>query len=291
MAEKAGDVSAVNCKEGALTSKHGHQLFCKYWKSKANDKPKHLIFISHGFGEHCQRYNDFAMTLVQNNNFVFSHDHVGHGKSEGDRVHVTNFSIYVDDVINHIEMVKKEHPGIPCFMFGHSMGGLITILTTLRAPDLFSGIILSGPGIVPNKEAATPFKIFLAKVTATLLPHYEIATISSEVICRNKNVVKNYEEDPLVWHGGIKAKWCCCIMAAMAEIRKRFKEIKVPYLLLHGSADQICSIEGSEMMHANTSSEDKTFKIYESCYHEVIWEIDGQGEQAVSDIVDWINKR
>ncbi|ESN91724.1 hypothetical protein HELRODRAFT_108482, partial [Helobdella robusta] len=287
----AGPVEAlVCCRDSTLTSDHGHQLFCKFWRS-SDDKPRRLIFISHGLAEHCQRYDDLAVPLAQHDNFVYAHDHVGHGRSEGDRVHVTDFSIYVDDVIKHIEMLKKEHPGVPCFMFGHSMGGLITILTTLRAPDLLKGIVLSGPAITHDSNIVTPLKTFLAKAVAMIWPQYEFASVGSEVICRDEKVVYYYNEDQLVWHGGIKAKWFSCIMAAMEEVQTRFREIKTPYLLLHGSADQLCSIEGSKMMHANTSSEDKTFKIYEGCYHEVLWEIDGQGKQAIKDVVDWIENR
>ena len=46
---------------------------------------------------------------------------VGHGKSDGDRVHIEDFQIYVRDVIQHIEMLKAEYGNIPFFLLGHSM--------------------------------------------------------------------------------------------------------------------------------------------------------------------------
>ena len=49
------------------------------------------------------------------------HSIVGHGRSEGDRVHVEDVDIYVQDVIHHVELMKNEHPHLPCFLFGHSM--------------------------------------------------------------------------------------------------------------------------------------------------------------------------
>ena len=45
---------------------------------------------------------------------------VGHGKSDGDRVHIEDFQIYVRDVIQHIEMLKAEYGNIPFFLLGHS---------------------------------------------------------------------------------------------------------------------------------------------------------------------------
>lgn len=45
---------------------------------------------------------------------------VGHGKSEGDRVHIDTFKVYIDDVIHHIEDVIAAYPDVPCFLMGHS---------------------------------------------------------------------------------------------------------------------------------------------------------------------------
>ena len=45
---------------------------------------------------------------------------VGHGKSEGDRAHISSFRIYYDDVIQHVEDTKTEYPDVPCFLMGHS---------------------------------------------------------------------------------------------------------------------------------------------------------------------------
>ena len=49
---------------------------------------------------------------------------VGHGRSGGDRVHIDTFNTYARDVIEHIKDVKSEHPGVPCFLMGHSMVSL-----------------------------------------------------------------------------------------------------------------------------------------------------------------------
>lgn len=46
---------------------------------------------------------------------------VGHGKSEGDRVHIEDFQIYVRDVIQHIGILKAKYGDVPFFLFGHSM--------------------------------------------------------------------------------------------------------------------------------------------------------------------------
>jgi len=56
---------------------------------------------------------------------------VGHGKSEGDRVHIDTFDTYVNDVIRHVDIVKKKHPGLACYIIGHSMVSCYKLLLTL----------------------------------------------------------------------------------------------------------------------------------------------------------------
>lgn len=46
---------------------------------------------------------------------------VGHGQSEGDRMIVSDFHVYVRDSLQHIDLMKKDHPGLPVFLLGHSM--------------------------------------------------------------------------------------------------------------------------------------------------------------------------
>ena len=46
---------------------------------------------------------------------------VGHGKSDGDRIHINDFHIYVRDVVQHVELLKAKHPGLPVFIIGESM--------------------------------------------------------------------------------------------------------------------------------------------------------------------------
>ena len=54
---------------------------------------------------------------------------VGHGKSEGDRVHINCFKTYFDDVIKHVEDTKAEYPDVPCFLMGHSNVSVIIIMS------------------------------------------------------------------------------------------------------------------------------------------------------------------
>ncbi|XP_070319581.1 monoglyceride lipase isoform X3 [Odocoileus virginianus] len=167
-----------------LVNADGQYLFCRYWKPSG--APRALAFVSHGAGEHCGRYDELAQMLVGLGLLVFAHDHVGHGQSEGERMVVSDFHVFVRDVLQHVDAMQKDHPGLPVFLLGHSMGGAISILTAAERPGHFSGMVLISPLVVANPDSATLFKVFAAKVLNLVLPNMSLGRIDSSVLSRNK---------------------------------------------------------------------------------------------------------
>ncbi|XP_042818253.1 monoglyceride lipase isoform X5 [Panthera tigris] len=170
-----------------LVNADGQYLFCRYWKPTGT--PKALIFMSHGAGEHCGRYDELAQMLVGLELLVFAHDHVGHGQSEGERMVVSDFHVFIRDVLQHVDIMQKDYPGLPVFLLGHSMGGAITILTAAERPGLFSGMVLISPLVLASPESATTFKVFAAKVLNLVLPNMSLGPIDSSMLSRNKTEV------------------------------------------------------------------------------------------------------
>jgi alpha-beta hydrolase superfamily lysophospholipase len=97
----------------------GYRLHPTVWKP--TEPAKALIFVCHGVGEYMGRYEELGSHLSQNGLLMFGHDHVGHGRSEGDRVYVEDIDAYVQDVIHHVELMKNDYPHLPCILMGHSM--------------------------------------------------------------------------------------------------------------------------------------------------------------------------
>lgn len=268
----------------------GQRIFTRLWYPTEAGDLSALVFICHGAGEHCQVYGNVAAVLTHEGILTFAHDHVGHGKSEGDRVHINTFNTFVNDVMQHVNSMKEKHPGLPCFIIGHSLGGLIAVKAALDHPDAFAGIVLIAPAIMPNKETVTPFLVFVAKLVARFFPQYQVSPIPPETISRDPAIVKQYTDDPLVWHGGLKARFSVNILDTMNEVQGRLSEIKWPFMILHGTDDKLCSMEGSQLMYDKASSKDKCLKVYDGAYHQVHNEPNGQGKEAIGDIVDWITR-
>ncbi|XP_073501035.1 monoglyceride lipase [Phyllobates terribilis] len=267
----------------------GQQIYCKYWKPIG--QPRALVFVVHGAGEHCCRYDDLAQILSGLNFFVFAHDHVGHGQSEGDRMTVSDFQIYVRDGLQHVDLVRKAFPDLPMFICGHSMGGAISILMANERPAEFSGVILISPLVLPNPESATSFKVFAAKILNHVLPNLSLGCIDPNNVSRNKEEVESYATDPLVYHGGMKVSFGVQLLNATARVEKALPHFKLPLLLFHGTADKLCDIRGSRLMMDTIPSEDKTLKIYDEGFHALHKELPEVTSSVFQEIERWILQR
>ncbi|KAF6303050.1 monoglyceride lipase [Rhinolophus ferrumequinum] len=241
-----------------LVNADGQYLFCRYWKPEGT--PKALIFVSHGAGEHCGRYDELAQMLVGLELLVFAHDHVGHGQSEGERMVVSDFHVFIRDVLQHVDTVQKDYPGLPVFLLGHSMGGAIAILTAAEKPGYFSGMVLISPLVLANPESATTFKVLAAKVLNLVLPNMSLGPIDASVLSRNKTEVDLYNTDPLICRAGLKVCFGIQLLNAVSRVERALSKLTLPFLLLQGSADRLCDSKGAYLLMESAKSQDKTLK-------------------------------
>ncbi|XP_037659147.1 monoglyceride lipase isoform X2 [Choloepus didactylus] len=298
-----------------LVNADGQYLFCKYWKPKG--APKALMFVSHGAGEHCGRYEELAQMLIGLGLLVFAHDHVGHGQSEGERMVVSDFHVFIRDALQHVDLMEKDHPGLPIFLLGHSMGGAIAILTAAERPSYFSGMILISPLVLANPESATTFKdppkslhesidramrtvvskmplpswVLVAKVLNFVLPNMSLGPIDSSVISRNKTEVDNYNTDPLICRAGLKVCFSIQLLNAVSRVERALPKLTLPFLLLQGSADRLCDSKGAYLLMESAKSQDKTLKIYEGAYHVLHKELPEVANSVFREISMWVSQR
>lgn len=271
-----------------IVNADGLHLFCRYWEPAG--QPRALVFIAHGAGEHCGPYDEMAQKLKELSLLVFAHDHVGHGQSEGDRMNIKDFQIYIRDSLQHIDLMKSRHPDLPVFIVGHSMGGAISILTACERPGDFAGVVLIAPLVQMNPESATPFKVFMAKLLNHMLPSLTMGSIESKWLSRDKRQVEAYDADELNYHGGMRVSFGMQLMAAVERMEREIPSISWPFLLLHGDADKLCDIRGSRMMHDNSPSTDKKIKIYEGGYHALHHDLHEVAESVLKELTTWITE-
>ena len=269
--------------EGTLRTLAGASLYYQIWLP--GDTPTGVLLVAHGLAEHSGRYEHFAAFFAARGYAVFAIDHLGHGKSDGDRCHIGQFSDYTDGVSLLLDQVHEEYPATPVFLIGHSMGGLIATRFLIDMQAEFAGCVLSGPLL---KAAAEPpaFQLLLVKFFSKFIPKLRVLPLDSSQVSRDPAVVEKYRNDPLVFTGKVTARLVEQLFSEMAWLRDQFGRIRLPMLILHGSADGLTSPEGSRMLHESIHSENKKLIIYEGLYHEVYNE--PEQEQVMNDVVNWL---
>ncbi|XP_065917779.1 monoglyceride lipase-like [Dysidea avara] len=275
----------AECCCSSIKNKDGLTVFTRSWmKDKCN--PKAVLFISHGVTEHCGRFHKLATILQENDYAVYGHDHVGHGNSDGERIHIDDYQTYVTDVIQHVELLKSKHPNLPLFIYGESMGGLITAMTVVERPDLFTGVIFSAPAIV-NVNVGF-FKYYVLKVVSYFAPHHIVLPYVPKIITSDPEEVKGLIDDSLICQDGLKAKWSLATLDAQYKVQQRIPEIQLPFITLHGSKDRVVDIVSSHFLMDHAKSEDKMMKVFEGSRHTLLHDI--HKEEATQVVLEWLNK-
>lgn len=272
-----------------ITNRQGYKLFARYWKP--NKEVRGLVFLCHGFGEHLGWYDGLAGELCEDGLLAFGHDHQGHGQSEGRRAFVESVDEYVADVLRHCVEVKATHPGLPMFLYGHSMGGMISVHTVLHNSAFFKGLILEGPLIIPDPNEVTPTKLLLGRLISPLLPEMQMGRIRVEQVTSDTEVQTRLTGDKLRWTGGVKLGLGMAFLRCLESIHQHMRSVSLPLLILHGDNDSLCQPAGSHLLAREASSKDKKIKIYPGASHHLILEEKLIRDEVMRDIKTWILDR
>ncbi len=264
----------------------GMDLHARQWTPEA--APKGVVVLIHGYGDHGARYEWVASHLTRAGIAVCAPDLRGHGESPGERAFIASFDRLVDDVAQYVEAVRKQFAGIPLFVMGHSMGGLIVALYAATRKPSVAGVILSSP-LLKVSDDVSPFLQRISGIIGALLPHLPVLPLDNAAISRDPEVVKACDTDPLGYHGRIKAKTGAEMLRATNRIQACMEDVTLPLLLLHGTADRLCDVNGSRQMHARAKSSDKTLKLFEGGYHELYNDFDK--DAFIADLVSWLDRR
>jgi len=263
---------------GYVPSFDGLELF---FTRDVVDSGRAVVLIVHGMAEHSGRYDYVKDKLNAAGYSVYRYDNRGHGNSKGTRGHLENFNHFIDDANFMVDMVIGENRGLPVFMLGHSMGGFIAAAFGAKYPGKLKGIVLSAAAT----NSANLKQILPPVVPDPMIP---IPNSLSSLICTDPAVVTAYEEDPLVLKEttlGLLDQFC----KGQSWLNENEAHFHYPCLILHGGGDQIVPAADSKRFYENILSQDKSLKIYDDLYHEILNE--PVKDAIIADIIAWINGR
>jgi|LSQX01.1.fsa_nt_gb alpha-beta hydrolase superfamily lysophospholipase len=267
--------------DGNLKSFDGTEL---YLRKDIPRNPKAIVVIVHGLCEHLGRYNYLAKRFNEFDYGVYRFDNRGHGQSGGEKGYIDDFNYFFGDADVVVEKAKADYPDLPIFMLGHSMGGFIAAGYGVKYPNKLDGQIFSGAATI-----LLPIFEDLAKVDFDANPRVKVPNALSAVISRDKDVIKDYDNDPLVLKETNQKLLGETFVKGPAWLEEHIKDYAYPCLILHGDDDRIVTKKASEWFYNEISSKDKELKFYGGFFHEILNE--KEKERVIMDIRGWINIR
>ncbi len=274
----------MNQEEFRLTASDGVALFAQRWEP--DQKPVGVICLVHGLGEHSGRYDHLAEVLAQAGYATMAIDLRGHGLTPGKRGHVSSYRRMLDDITLLLQEAQKRHPGVPLFLYGHSMGGGLVLNYALRRDAPLAGVIATGPALRLGFEPPV-IQVALTKLMNAIWPAFTQASgLDPESLSRDSKVVQRYQADPLV-HDQVSASLFNGFYQAGLWALEHAEAFPVPLLLMHGSEDQLTSSEASREF-AHRVGETCTFRLWQGLYHEIHNE--PEQDQVFAFLLGWLRQ-
>lgn len=270
--------------EGTFKSVRDLKIYHQAWLP--DGEVKAVLFIVHGVGEYCGRYTNVVNHFVPLGFAVYGLDHIGHGKSGGEREMIVKFEDFTEPLITYRKMVEDLHPGKPVFIYGHSMGALITSFHLLDHQADFTGAVISAPPVTVPANVS-PLTVTMGKILSVIAPKMGLIGLDVTNLSHDKAVVETYINDPLVFHGKMPARLSAEMLRAMMRVTAEAGKITLPLFILQGGGDHIVDPSGAKMLYEKASSADKMLKVYEGLYHEVHNE--PERELMFKDLEGWLN--
>ena len=261
-----------------------------YWQSwLPENEPRALLLIVHGYAGHSGRWTNVVNHFVPNGFAVYGMDLIGHGRSEGTRGYVRKFEDFTETLHLFLRMVRGMQAEKPIYMIGFSLGALIASVYLLDHQKQLAGAVLLG-ATVKVPEYISSFTIFIGKILSAILPKAGLFAFEDEEgISRDQTVVEAFKNDPLAYRGKVKARLASEELKALIRLNKEFRQITLPILILHGTADRYVDPENAQLTFNLIQSKDKQIKVYEGFYHELFSE--PEREIVFADMEEWLNQR
>jgi alpha-beta hydrolase superfamily lysophospholipase len=246
-----------------------------------------VVVLVHGIRDHAQRYGALAEALAASGIAVVAQDHRGHGHSGGPRQRFDSVEQLMGDLDLAIEQARRQYPGLPLFLFGHSMGGLVVTHYTLAHPGAAAGVVLSGPALRLGADA-TAGKRFAVQLLGRIWPSLAIQPVDDSLFVREPSAKRAQASDPLIAHDKLPAASALTFLRGIEAYDAAAVRFDAPLLAMHGEADVSTDPEGSRDLVARAASRDKTLRIVPLAMHDLLHE--PEAPQLVREIVAWVGQ-
>ena len=271
-----------------MDGQDGVTFYVQGWESE-NREPKAVVALVHGLGEHSARYIHVGKVMTDAGYALVGFDLRGHGKSGGARGHSSSLEAYMQDIRQFFKFLVQRYPDIPHFLYGHSLGGLLSLAYASQYSAGLKGVMVTGAALRSSLQEQKA-KIAMVRLLGSLLPTLTVPSgLDPVTISRDPEVVQAYINDPLV-HYSTSLGFGKSALNAIDLCFAHAKEFSVPLLMIHGKGDKLTYPSGSEDFAKLVSAAggDVTLKIWDGLYHEVHNE--PEKAEVFKFMIEWLDQ-
>ncbi|KAL4190221.1 hypothetical protein AMTRI_Chr07g74680 [Amborella trichopoda] len=281
-----------------MRNARGMNIFTQSWLPIDHDNKQvmGIVCLVHGYtGESSWFLQLTAVAIAKQGFACCALDHQGHGFSDGLSTHITNIEPVLDDCQAFFSnFCSRFPPSLPAFLYAESLGGAMALLLHLRDKRSWSGLILNGTmcGISPRFKPPWPLE-HLLWIAAAVAPTWQVVPTRAipHVSFKEEWKFRLALGSPRRTATRPRAGTALELLRICKVLQDRFEEVEAPMLVVHGEEDIVCDPKGVEELVRRAGSKDKTLKIYEGMWHQLVGEPQENVEKVFGDIINWLKDR
>lgn len=270
--------------EERITHPDGTGINLHLWP--AGGTPRAVMVLQHGFNAHGAHLAWAAEQFASAGFACYAVDLRGRGKSDGERFFVDDFDKYLSDLQLAFDRARADHPGLPVFLIGHSAGGVIATSYALRHESELKGLICHSFAF---RVPAPRLVLNLLQWLSGPFPRLKVLKLKNADFSRDPAWVAMMNADPLIADENQPAKTVGEMWKADKTLEVSFGRLTLPVLIIHGTEDHATLPAGSQFFFDHAGSADKTLKLYDGHYHDLL--ADTGKEEVMADLRAWLDAR
>ena len=284
--------------ERYLRSDDGHRLFLRVWKA---DNTIATVHINHGMAEHSLRYGAFAEYLNGLGFTVYAQDHRGHGftKEEDEKGWFSEsggWKSVTEDALAVDRLIESEYPGVPHFLFGHSMGSFIARTCLGLHSEYYAAAVICGTGGSQGiaGKAGRRIALYRARKYGSRMPDPFMNRLAfgsyvkhfpgegdTAWLSRDREEVRKYDEDPLCGFTCSSGFFADLIEGSFTanspELARRIRK-DIPLFIISGTDDPVGDygrgVEKVFRLYKKAGIENVSMRLFQGARHELLNETD-----------------